>query len=165
MMCLNSQKQTSKLDDEDLDEAKDNDGFDNLGDALQTSLLSPDIDLVSLAGLVGDQAEEGRLAFPRKYLMTLQQKLLILSLLVLEIPFHAMNRPKVSVKHEYKTCFVALQEAFLAWRPDLLADVKETLGLYGFSKKMLTPGCTMMLPSSATGWIGKYCRQDGCTGV
>jgi hypothetical protein len=48
--------------------------------------------------------------------------------------FHAMDRPKVPVKHEYKKpYFVALQEAFFAWRPDLLADVKETLQLNSFT--------------------------------
>jgi hypothetical protein len=47
-----------------------------------------------------------------------------------------MDRPNVSVKHEFKKpYFVALQEAFLAWRPELLADVKEILGSYGFSKE------------------------------
>ena len=40
------------------------------------------------------------------------------------------------MEHEYKkTYYVALQEAFLAWRPELLADVKETLTSYGFSKE------------------------------
>ena len=40
------------------------------------------------------------------------------------------------MKHEYKkTYFVALQEAFLAWQPELLADVKETLTSYGLSKE------------------------------
>jgi hypothetical protein len=34
-----------------------------------------------------------------------------------------------------KPYFVALQEGFLAWRPELLADMKETLGSYGFSKE------------------------------
>jgi hypothetical protein len=86
-----------------LDEAEDNDGFDNLEDALQKSLSSLDIDLVRPAGLVGDQAEEGRLAFPCKYLHDSPAKITDAFLACRGDMFHAMSPPKVSVKHEYKT--------------------------------------------------------------
>jgi hypothetical protein len=120
-----------------IDKAKDDDTFDNLEDALQKRRLSSlDIDLVGLAGLIGDQAEQGHLIFPCEHLDDPPAKIEDTFSACLGDTFHAMNRPKVSVKHEYKKpYFVALQEAFLAWRPELLADVKETLTSYGFSKE------------------------------
>ena len=50
--------------------------------------------------------------------------------------YHAMSRAKVPVKHEFKKpYFVALQQAFFAWKPDLLAEVKQVLGSNGFSNQ------------------------------
>ena len=130
----------SETDERKRDEVKDNDAFDDLEDApeskLRKSLSSLDIDLVGLAGLVGDQAEEGSSAFPCEHLDDPPEKFMDTFSACLGDTFHAMNRPKVAVKHEFKKpYFVALQEAFLAWRPELLADVKETLASNGFSKE------------------------------
>ena len=100
------------------------------------SLSSLDIDLVGLAGLVGDQAEQGSSAFPCEHLDDPPEKFMETFSAYLGDTLHTMNRPKVAVKHEFKKPYcVALQVAFLAWRPELLADVKETLASNGFSKE------------------------------
>jgi hypothetical protein len=128
----------SETDERKVDEAEVNDGFDDLEeeDALRKSLSSEDIDLVGLAGLVGDQAEKGALEFLCEFLDDSPANIKDIFSACLGDPFHGMDRPKVSVKQEYKKpYYVALQAAFFAWRPELLAAVKETLAAYGFSKE------------------------------
>ena len=50
--------------------------------------------------------------------------------------YHAMSRTKVPIEHEYiKPYFVAPQQAFFAWQPDLLAEVKRILAANGLSKQ------------------------------
>jgi len=50
--------------------------------------------------------------------------------------FHLMDRPKVPVHHDSKKgYFHALQEAFFAWDPVVLEEVKDSLRAKGFSAK------------------------------
>jgi hypothetical protein len=65
---------------------------------------------------------------------SLQQTFLDLFLACLgEASYHAMSRPRVMVKHEFKKPYVvALQQAVFAWRPDLFSELKKILGAKGF---------------------------------
>lgn len=101
-------------------------------------LLSPDnIDLINLAGVVGNMGVEGRSAIPTcKRLGPAPTTIIDRFSACLGDNFHAMSRPKVPVKHEYKKpYYVALQNAFFAWRPDLLDRVKQMLKHNGFSNE------------------------------
>ena len=95
--------------------------------------------MVTLAGVVGDVDREG----PRGPVILQCEHLDEPPTTFLESfsaclgdAYHAMSRPKVLVKHEFKKpYFVALQQAFFTWRPDLLSEVKAVLGAKGFSKQ------------------------------
>ena len=106
------------------------------------TLTSDALDLVALAEVVGDRANSG--GPPGEVPAILQcehldeppEIILDAFSACLGDTYHAMSRPKVMVKHEFKKpYFVALQQAFFTWRPDLLADVKLILGAKGFSEE------------------------------
>ena len=90
----------SETDDLKHDEGKYDEEFDDPDKAqdseLRKSLSSLAIDLVGLAGLVGDQAEEGCLAFPCEHLDDPPKKIINTFSACLGDIFHAMDQPKVS---------------------------------------------------------------------
>ena len=103
---------------------------------LHNCLSSDYLDLVALAEVIGDQTEQGALNLPCADLADPPIEFRGCFSACLGDAFHAMNRPKVAVKHEYKKpYFVALQQAFFAWRPELLAEVKDVLASHGISKE------------------------------
>jgi hypothetical protein len=104
----------------------------------EIQLLSPDhIDLITLAAAFGTQAELGPLTVCHcEHLDDPPDIIVDCFSACLGDNFHAISRPKVAVKHEYKKpYFVALQNAFFAWRPELLEDVKQVLASNGFANE------------------------------
>ena len=109
-----------------------------------SSITSEALDLVALAGLVGNQAveqggrqEDGRhIMLPCTHLDEPPTTISDVFSACLGDAYHAMSRPKVPVKHEFKKpYFVALQQAFFACRPDLLSKVMQILEAKGYSKQ------------------------------
>ena len=134
----------SETDDRRKDEvALDSNDYENDDELILCPgpLTSDALDLVALAGVVVDQAERGGPGEPTnlqcEHLVDEPPKIFLDSFSAcLGDAFHAMSRPKVMVTHEFKKQnFVALQQAFFAWRPDLLSDVKQILGAKGFSEE------------------------------
>lgn len=106
-----------------------------------TSVTSDALDLVALAGLVGNQVavqgqHGGQPILPCEHLDEPPSYIADVFSACLGDAYHAMSRPKVPIKHEFKKpYFVALQQAFFAWRPGLLTDVLHILEAKGFSKQ------------------------------
>jgi hypothetical protein len=110
-----------------------------------TSLVNSEaFDLVALAGAVDNQAGAteqqegggGHIILPCEHLDEPPTSITNVFSACLGDAYHAMSGPKVPVKHEFKKpYFVALQQAFFAWQPDLLSEVTQILEAKGFSKQ------------------------------
>ena len=132
-----AQHQTSTTGDNTEDDLLEEDGdvigLDQLDmDATEAGLdlTTDDLALLRKTCILGENAISGKDLLPCAYLEPAPPPHTIrdIFLVVLGDPWHAMDRPKVPIKHSFrKVYFVSLRDALMQWDPTLLDQLKQVV--------------------------------------